>query len=103
MDVEPEIIEIRCPDLGLKKTWIERSCFNWLSKYFKIQLSGTRIELTRWMVQDASDVTKDQTVVEIETSKVTIELPATCSGMIVQLIAEGQTIAPQDVLAIIEP
>lgn len=103
MNTQPAITEVRCPDLGLTESLWDQLMARSIGRFMKYQPRSTRAELARWMVEDASDVTKDQVIAEIETDKVTLELPAPCDGMLVRIIPEGQFIIPQDIVAVIEP
>ena len=102
MNTKPTITEVHCPDLGRTESLWDQLMRLTLGRFIDYQPRGTRIELARWMSEDASDVQKDQVIAEIETDKVALELPAPCKGMLVHVIPEGQFIQPQDVVAVIE-
>lgn len=56
----------------------------------------------QWYKKPGDAVTKDEPIVELETDKVTIEVPASISGMLADiLIAEGETVEVGTLLGII--
>lgn len=68
------------------------------------QSEGTRSQVLKWLKAVGAPVTANEPLVELETDKVTVELPAPASGVLRQILkAEGAEVAPGDVLAQIEP
>ncbi|MCM2307346.1 MAG: 2-oxoglutarate dehydrogenase complex dihydrolipoyllysine-residue succinyltransferase [Sulfuritalea sp.] len=66
------------------------------------QLSESVAEatLSAWHVKEGDAVTRDQNLIDIETDKVVLELPAPDSGVIVKIIkANGETVASGEVIA----
>lgn len=61
-------------------------------------------EIVRWLVAEGDMVAADQPIVEVETDKSVIELPAPVAGMITSLVAsEGDVVEIGAELASIEP
>src|SRR5215510_13349953 len=66
--------------------------------------SVTEATVSKWMVKAGDTVAVDQPLCELETDKVTVEVPATSAGTIVDLaVAEGATVQVGGVLCHIEP
>jgi len=66
------------------------------------QLSESVAEATlaAWHVKEGDAVTRDQNLIDIETDKVVLELPAPGSGVIVKIIkANGESVASGEVIA----
>jgi len=60
-------------------------------------------EIVKWLVAEGEAVQADQPLVEVMTDKVTVELPSPYAGVLrQQLIKEGQVVAVQTPLALIE-
>ena len=56
-----------------------------------------------WLVQPGDEVAQDQALMEIETDKVAVEVPAPAAGRLAeQLVAEGDAVTPDQVVAKIE-
>ncbi len=52
--------------------------------------------VSRWLVQEGERVEIDQSICEVTTDKVDVEIPAPASGTIERiLVAEGTTVAPE--------
>jgi 2-oxoglutarate dehydrogenase E2 component (dihydrolipoamide succinyltransferase) len=67
------------------------------------QSEGTRSQVLKWLKAIGASVTENEPLVELETDKVTVELPAPVSGVLRQILkAEGSEVEPGDVLAQIE-
>ena len=61
-------------------------------------------EVASWHKQAGDSVRRDDLLVEIETDKVVLEVPAPDSGVITEiLVQEGETIVSEQVLATMEP
>ena len=59
-------------------------------------------EIVRWLVDQGDQVRADQPLVEVETDKAVVEIPAPRAGTILRLpVAAGETIQVGDVLAVI--
>ena len=62
----------------------------------------TEADIVEWFVNVGDDVAVDQTIVEIETAKTTVEITATHAGTILSLAGSaGDTVAVGDVLFVI--
>jgi len=60
-------------------------------------------EIVRWLVQVGDTVRAHQPLVEMETDKAVVEIPAPCAGVVKELRgAEGETVPVGTVLAVIE-
>lgn len=65
--------------------------------------SITEVQLGDWLKGEGDFVDKDQAVVEIESDKATVELPAPASGKIAKIIkAKGQTAAVGEVVGLLD-
>lgn len=63
----------------------------------------TKATISYWYFEDGADVVEGNDLVEVATDKATFNVPAPCSGTIVEIMAhEGDSIKPGDVLAAIE-
>jgi 2-oxoglutarate dehydrogenase E2 component (dihydrolipoamide succinyltransferase) len=61
---------------------------------------GTRATILRWCKSVGETVTKDEPLVELETDKVTVEVPAPLSGTLIEILkAENAEVSPDEVLA----
>jgi 2-oxoglutarate dehydrogenase E2 component (dihydrolipoamide succinyltransferase) len=59
------------------------------------QAEGTRSQVLRWLKTAGDAVARDEPLVEIETDKVTIEVPAPADGVLGEIVAaEGTDVAP---------
>jgi len=57
--------------------------------------SVTEATIGRWFKQPGEAVAADEPVVELETDKVTVEVPAPASGVLAEILAkDGETVAP---------
>jgi 2-oxoglutarate dehydrogenase E2 component (dihydrolipoamide succinyltransferase) len=57
--------------------------------------SVTEATIGRWFKQPGDAVAVDEPVVELETDKVTVEVPAPASGVLAEIVAkDGETVAP---------
>jgi 2-oxoglutarate dehydrogenase E2 component (dihydrolipoamide succinyltransferase) len=64
---------------------------------------GTRSQLLRWVKALGERVMANEPLVELETDKVTVEIPAPASGVLVQILkSAGEEVAAGDLLAQIE-
>ncbi len=63
------------------------------------QTEGTRSQLLRWLKQPGDAVTENEPLIEIETDKVTVEVAAPASGVLLEILKHEQDeIAPGDLL-----
>jgi 2-oxoglutarate dehydrogenase E2 component (dihydrolipoamide succinyltransferase) len=61
---------------------------------------GTRATVLRWCKAVGDTVTKDEPLVELETDKVTVEVPAPVSGTLIEVLkAVDAEVSPDEVLA----
>src|SRR5437879_2636829 len=65
--------------------------------------SVTEATLVNWHKKAGDTVKRDENLVDVETDKVVLELPAPDSGVLVELRkADGSTVAAQEVIAVID-
>src|ERR1700694_621822 len=65
--------------------------------------SVTEATIGRWFKQLGEAVAADEPVVELETDKVTVEVPAPASGVLAEIVAkDGETVAPGALLGQIQ-
>lgn len=63
----------------------------------------TKATISYWYFEEGSDVIEGNDLVEIATDKATFNVPAPCSGTLVEIMAhEGDVINVGEVLAVIE-
>jgi 2-oxoglutarate dehydrogenase E2 component (dihydrolipoamide succinyltransferase) len=68
------------------------------------QTEGTRSQVLRWLKAIGDSVAEHEPLIEIETDKVTVEVPAPASGILREIVkAEQEEIEPGDVLGRLEP
>lgn len=68
------------------------------------QAEGTRSQVLRWLKAVGQPVAKHEPLVEIETDKVTIEVPAPADGVLGEIAAgEGADVAPGALLGRLQP
>jgi 2-oxoglutarate dehydrogenase E2 component (dihydrolipoamide succinyltransferase) len=61
---------------------------------------GTRATVLRWCKQVGDSVIKDEPLLELETDKVTVEVPAPASGTLIEVLKPVNTeVSPDEVLA----
>src|SRR5258708_40324041 len=61
---------------------------------------GTRATILRWCKAVGDKVVKDEPLVELETDKVTVEVPAPVSGTLIEILkAVSAEVSPDEVLA----
>lgn len=64
------------------------------------QVEGTRSQVQRWLIAVGQPAKRDEPLVEIETDKVTVEVPAPADGVLIEIVApEGTDVAPGALLA----
>jgi 2-oxoglutarate dehydrogenase E2 component (dihydrolipoamide succinyltransferase) len=65
--------------------------------------SVTEVQIGEWLKGEGQSVKRDETVVKIETDKVTVDLPSPVAGVIRQIrLKQGQTAAVGDVIGILD-
>src|SRR5258707_1959716 len=61
---------------------------------------GTRATILKWCKAVGDTVAKDEPLLELETDKVTVEIPAPVSGTLIEVLkAENAEVSPDEVLA----
>ena len=61
---------------------------------------GTRATILKWCKAVGDSVTKDEPLLELETDKVTVEIPAPVSGILIEVLkAVSAEVSPDEVLA----
>ena len=61
---------------------------------------GTRATILKWCKAVGDSVAKDEPLVELETDKVTVEIPAPVSGILTEVLKDvGAEVSPDEVLA----
>jgi 2-oxoglutarate dehydrogenase E2 component (dihydrolipoamide succinyltransferase) len=64
------------------------------------QVEGTRSQVQRWLKAVGETARRDEPLVEIETDKVTVEVPSPADGVLAEIVvAEGVDVEPGAVLA----
>ena len=64
---------------------------------------GTRATILRWCKQVGDTVVKDEPLVELETDKVTVEIPAPSDGTLVEVLKQVDAeVVPDEVLGALE-
>jgi 2-oxoglutarate dehydrogenase E2 component (dihydrolipoamide succinyltransferase) len=67
------------------------------------QTEGTRSQVLRWLKAVGDTVTQHEPLIELETDKVTVEVPAPASGVLREIVkGEQEEIAPGEVLGRLE-
>ena len=65
--------------------------------------SVSEATVARWLKAEGDSIGKDENLAELETDKVTLDVPSPVSGKVVSLaVAEGATVDANAVLAVIE-
>jgi 2-oxoglutarate dehydrogenase E2 component (dihydrolipoamide succinyltransferase) len=68
------------------------------------QSEGTRLQILRWLKQVGESVALNEPLIEIETDKVTVEVPSPGAGVLREIIRhEQEEVAPGELLGHIEP
>ncbi|MBI5873305.1 MAG: hypothetical protein HZB36_04090 [Candidatus Omnitrophica bacterium] len=63
----------------------------------------TKATISYWYQDEGASVIEGNDLVEVATDKATFNVPAPCSGTLVEILAhEADTVHPGDVLAVIE-
>src|SRR5258708_2948555 len=67
------------------------------------QTEGTRSQILRWLKSVGESVTENEPLIELETDKVTVEVPSPGSGTLREILKQEQDeIGPGDLLGMIE-
>jgi 2-oxoglutarate dehydrogenase E2 component (dihydrolipoamide succinyltransferase) len=67
------------------------------------QSEGTRSQVQRWLKSVGESVAENEPLIEVETDKVTIEIPAPASGVLHEILKQEQdAIEPGELLAVIQ-
>src|SRR3954465_12448080 len=67
------------------------------------QTEGTRSQILRWLKSVGESVTENEPLIELETDKVTVEVPSPGSGTLREILKQEQDeIGPGDLLGLIE-
>lgn len=61
--------------------------------------SETEADISEWLIEDGSEVMAGQALVELETSKVQVEVTSPMAGVITLIASEGDVIEPGAVIA----
>jgi 2-oxoglutarate dehydrogenase E2 component (dihydrolipoamide succinyltransferase) len=62
------------------------------------------VQIGQWLKQEGDHVAHDEAVVELETDKASMEIPAPIDGVISKIVKhDGETVAVGDVIAYLEP
>jgi 2-oxoglutarate dehydrogenase E2 component (dihydrolipoamide succinyltransferase) len=70
----------------------------------KMGESVTEGVIAQWLKQVGDTVAADEPVVEVETDKITVEVPAPAAGVLVkQAVRQGDTVGVDDVIGVIDP
>ena len=65
--------------------------------------SVTEATLVSWHRKVGEAVARDENLIDVETDKVVLELPAPAAGVLVEILkADGATVAGQEVIAVID-
>jgi 2-oxoglutarate dehydrogenase E2 component (dihydrolipoamide succinyltransferase) len=68
------------------------------------QTEGTRAQILRWLKQAGDRVTENEPLIEIETDKVTVEVPSPGSGVLQEILRREQDeIVPGELLGWLDP
>ncbi len=63
----------------------------------------SKATISYWYMEEGSAVIEGNDLVEVATDKATFNVPAPCSGTLIEIAAhEGDTVEPGEVLAVIE-
>ena len=64
--------------------------------------SATEATVGTWFKKAGDKVAVDEMICELETDKVTIEVPSTINGVVSKIVVEGETVELDAVLALLE-
>src|SRR4051812_31521151 len=66
--------------------------------------SVREVQIGRWLKHEGDAVAQDENVVELETDKASMELPAPAAGVLGQILKkEGDTVAVGDIIGYLDP
>ena len=67
------------------------------------QTEGSKLQVLRWLKDVGADVVENEPLIEIETDKVTVEVPAPATGVLREILRrENDEVEPGELLAQIE-
>src|SRR5580658_10987312 len=73
---------------GQSKPWPKSSMAHLADVLVPPNEEGTRATILRWCKQVGDKVVKDEPLVELETDKVTVEIPAPADGTLVEVLKQ---------------
>src|ERR1700682_4059896 len=85
---------------GRSKPWLKSSMSQLADVLVPPNGEGTRATVLRWCKAVGDSVAKDEPLVELETDKVTVEIPAPADGTLVEILKQVDAeVIPDEVLA----
>ena len=88
------------PFRGQSKLWLKSSMPRLADVVVPPNEEGTRATVLRWCKAVGDTVVKDEPLVELETDKVTVEIPAPADGTLVEVLKQvNAEVTPDEVLA----
>src|SRR5260370_18806913 len=88
------------PFLRLSKLWLKSNMLHFADVLVPPNEEGTRATVLRWCKAVGDTVAKDEPLVELETDKVTVEIPAPADGTLVEVLKHvNAEVNPDEVLA----
>src|SRR5882724_3919301 len=88
------------PFLGQSKLWLKSNMAALADVLVPSNGEGTRATVLRWCKAVGDTVVKDEPLVELETDKVTVEIPAPADGTLIEVLKQvNAEVNPDEVLA----
>src|SRR6266446_1599045 len=88
------------PFLRLSKPWLKFNMLQLADVLVPPNEEGTRATVLRWCKAVGDTVVKDEPLVELETDKVTVEIPAPADGTLIEVLKQVDAeVNPDEVLA----
>src|SRR6267143_2013137 len=85
---------------GRSKPWLKSSMSQLADVLVPPNAEGTRATVLRWCKAVGDSVIKDEPLVELETDKVTVEIPAPADGTLIEVLKQvSAEVNPDEVLA----
>src|ERR1700716_1177647 len=85
---------------GRSKPWLKSSMTQLADVLVPPNEEGTRATVLRWCKAVGDSVAKDEPLVELETDKVTVEIPAPADGTLIEILKQvNAEVNPDEVLA----
>src|SRR5450631_118553 len=85
---------------GRSKPWLKSRMAHLADVLVPPNEEGTRATILRWCKQVGDTVVKDEPLLELETDKVTVEIPAPADGTLVEVLKQVDAeVIPDEVLA----